>query len=128
MHTSITIAGLELHGFHGYFEEEQQLGQKFLFDVITTLAPVATHSADDFETSVRYDQLIEAIAYISNKSKFRTLEALSEAIARELLMRFNRIHNISVTVSKATPPIPQSVDHVLVKVQLDRFETLDAAK
>jgi 7,8-dihydroneopterin aldolase/epimerase/oxygenase len=120
LHTSLQITGLELHGFHGYFDEEQRLGQKFLFDVLATLAPAETHLADTFASSVRYDQLIEEVERISNRAKFRTLEALGETVARGLINRFDLITSITVTVSKASPPISQTIDRVSVKVQLDR--------
>jgi 7,8-dihydroneopterin aldolase/epimerase/oxygenase len=120
VHTSIVITDLELHGFHGYFDEEQRLGQKFLFNVLADLAPAETHMADSFEASVRYDQLINEVERISHQTKFRTLEALAETIARGLLERFQRITSIAVTVSKASPPISQSLQRVSVKIQLDR--------
>jgi 7,8-dihydroneopterin aldolase/epimerase/oxygenase len=118
--TSILITDLEIHGFHGYFDEEQRLGQKFLFNVLANLAPAQTHLADSFEASVRYDQLIDEVECISNQAKFRTLEALAETIARGLLKRFDRITSIAVTVSKASPPISQSLERVSVKIELDR--------
>jgi 7,8-dihydroneopterin aldolase/epimerase/oxygenase len=127
LHTTILVANLELYGFHGYFDEEQRLGQKFLFDVSVVLVPTITHSADSFDSSVRYDKLIEEVALISNNFKFRTLEALGETIARRLIKSFNRIANVTVTVSKASPPISRSLDRVSVKIQLDRSETLDTA-
>jgi dihydroneopterin aldolase len=128
LQTSILISGLELYGFHGYFDEEQRLGQKFLFDVSAVLMPATTHSQDSFASSVRYDKLIEEIELISNTSKFRTLEALGETLARRLIKSFDRIANITVTVSKASPPIPRSLDRVSVKIQIDRSEALDTAE
>lgn len=128
MQTRILISGLELYGFHGYFDEEQRLGQKFLFDVSAVLVPAMTHSPDSFASSVRYDKLIEEIELISNASKFRTLEALGETLARGLIKSFNRIVHITVTVSKASPPIPRSLDRVSVEIQLDRSEIFDPAE
>jgi dihydroneopterin aldolase len=76
--------------------------------------------ADGFEASVRYDQLIDEVERISNETKFRTLEALAETIARRLLERFDRIASIAVTVAKAAPPITQSVERISVEIRLDR--------
>ena len=33
MLTTIQIAGLQTFGYHGLFEEERRLGQKFTFDI-----------------------------------------------------------------------------------------------
>jgi 7,8-dihydroneopterin aldolase/epimerase/oxygenase len=120
VNTFLLIKDLELYGFHGYFDEEQRLGQKFLFNVHAKLAPAETHLADRFEASVRYDQLIEEVERISNQTKFRTLEALGETIARGLIKRFDRITSIAVIVSKASPPISQPLERVSVEIQLDR--------
>jgi 7,8-dihydroneopterin aldolase/epimerase/oxygenase len=79
-----------------------------------------SHLGDTFEASVRYDQLIEEVERISNQAKFRTLEALGEAIARGLIKRFALITSIGVTVSKASAPVSQSLERVSVKIQLDR--------
>jgi dihydroneopterin aldolase len=69
-----------------------------------------THLSDRFEASVRYDQLIEEVERISNRTKFRTLEALGETIARGLIKRFDRITSNVVVVSKASPPISQPIE------------------
>ena len=37
MLTTIQIAGLQTFGYHGLFEEELRLGQKFNFDIDATL-------------------------------------------------------------------------------------------
>ena len=120
MHTSISIENLELYGFHGYFDEEQHLGQQFVFNVLANLAPAESHLDDSLSASARYDQLIQEVERISNQTKFRTLEALGETIARGLLHRFERIANIAVTVAKVSPPIPQSLERVAVKIEIHR--------
>ena len=120
MRTSILIENLELYGFHGYFDEEQHLGQRFVFNVLANLALAETHLDNGFGASARYDQLIEEVERISNQTKFRTLETLGETIALGLLHRFDRIANIAVTVAKVSPPISQSLERVAVTIQLDR--------
>jgi hypothetical protein len=43
VNTSLLNKDLELYGFHGYFDEEQRLGRKFLFNVNAKLAPAENH-------------------------------------------------------------------------------------
>jgi 7,8-dihydroneopterin aldolase/epimerase/oxygenase len=120
LRTALTVTGLQTYGYHGLFDEERQLGQKFLFDVRAELASTQTHLHDSLEASVRYDALLEEIIRISDSKKFRTLEALGEAIARRLLERFEKILNVTVVVSKMSPPIPHSIDKVSVEIHVDR--------
>ena len=46
MLTTIQITGLQTFGYHGLFEEERSLGQKFTFDIDATLNPALTHRDD----------------------------------------------------------------------------------
>jgi dihydroneopterin aldolase len=52
MLTTIQIAGLQTFGYHGLFEEERSLGQKFSFDIDATLNPAPTHRDDRLDASI----------------------------------------------------------------------------
>src|ERR1700761_2190563 len=109
MLTSIHITGLKTFGYHGLFEEERTLGQKFTFDIQATLADVQTHGRDDLNASVRYDAVVDEAVQIAASAKFRTLEALGETIALGLLRRFALMESVTVAVAKTSPPSASSV-------------------
>ena len=67
------------------------MGQRFLFNVSAVLIKTMTHAADSFDSPVRYDKLIEEIALISNEFKLRTMEALTETLARRLIGKLSRM-------------------------------------
>src|SRR5881628_2130488 len=87
MMTTIQIAGLQTFGYHGLFEEERRLGQKFTFDIDATLNPALTHRDDQLHASIRYDAVVDAIVSIAGEMKYQTLEALGEPVALGLLRR-----------------------------------------
>lgn len=122
--TSITITGLRTYGYHGLFEEERSLGQRFTFDVSAMLRDVRTHRSDDLNCSVRYDAVVEATVEIASSARFQTLETLGEAIAESLLQRFAMIDSVTVAVAKSSPPIAHSVDRVGVQVGLRRADLI----
>ncbi len=122
MLTSINITGLETYGYHGLFEEERRLGQKFTFDISATLREVRTHRGDDLECSVRYDAVVDEAVQISASTKFQTLEALSETIAMGLLRRFSLMESVTVAVAKSSPPIAHAIEQVGVQVGLRRAD------
>ena len=82
MRTLVSIHGLQVYGYHGLFDEERRLGQKFLFNVRCELADVPTHLDDQLEHSVGYDVLANEVSAISAAQKFKTVEALAETVAR----------------------------------------------
>ncbi|MGA7807526.1 dihydroneopterin aldolase [Bradyrhizobium sp.] len=122
MLTSIAIAGLQTYGYHGLFEEERTLGQKFNFDISATLREVRTHLGDNLDCSVRYDAVIDEALQIAGSGRFQTLEALAEMIATGLLRRFAAIDGVTVAVAKFSPPIVHSIEQVRVEVRLQRAD------
>ncbi|MBK3664095.1 dihydroneopterin aldolase [Bradyrhizobium diazoefficiens] len=122
MQTSIKITGLQTYGYHGLFEEERTLGQKFSFDISATLREVRTHLSDDLDSSVRYDAVVDEAVQIAASAKFQTLEALGETIAANLLRRFTVMDSVTVAVAKSSPSIAHSIKQVGVQVRLRRGE------
>ena len=125
MLTSISIKGLQTFGYHGLFEEERTLGQKFLFDIHGQLAPTHSHQDDALQASIRYDAVVEEVVSISEARAFMTLEALGEAIARGLLTRFAPLQCVTVGVTKHSPPLKQTIQSAGIEVEL-RKDDLDA--
>ena len=122
MLTSINIFGLETYGYHGLFEEERTLGQKFTFDISATLREVRTHRSDNLDSCVRYDAVVDEAVQIAASGKFQTLEALGETIAIGLLRRFVIMESVTVAVAKSSPPIAHSINQVGVQVGLRRAD------
>ncbi|CCE11608.1 putative Dihydroneopterin aldolase (DHNA) [Bradyrhizobium sp. STM 3843] len=122
MLTSIKITGLQTYGYHGLFEEERTLGQKFSFDITIALREVRTHLSDDLDSSVRYDAVVDEAVRIAASDKFQTLEALGETIALGLLRRFIIMDSVTVAVAKSSPPIAHSIEQVGVQVSLRRAD------
>jgi dihydroneopterin aldolase len=123
--TTIQIAGLQTFGYHGLFEEERRLGQKFTFDIDATLNAASTHRDDQLDASIRYDAVVDAAVSLAGALTYQTLEALGEAIAIGLLRRFALIDTISVGVSKLSPPIPHTLGKVGIVVRLARSDLAD---
>ena len=125
MLTTIQIAGLQTFGYHGLFEEQPRLGQKFTSNSDATLNPAPTHRDDGLDASIRYDAVADAAVSLAGAMKYRTLEALGEAIAIGLLRRFALIDTICVGVSKFSPAIPHTLSNVEIAVRLARCDLAD---
>ena len=93
----LELRGLHVFGYHGVDEEEQRLGQLFLFDLEME---VGERGADDrLENAIDYTQVAMAVRELSNTRRFDLIEALATAVADELLRRF-RAERVVVRVEK----------------------------
>jgi dihydroneopterin aldolase len=66
--------------------------------------------------------LVNETVRIADAKPFKTLEALAEAVASGLLQGFEPVQQVTVAVSKLSPPIPQPVRAIAVEVRLTRAE------
>jgi dihydroneopterin aldolase len=81
----VELRGLHVFGYHGVEEEEQRLGQLFLFDIELEVGDRG--SSDRIEEAVDYREVALAVREVS-KQRFNLLEALAPAVADELYARF----------------------------------------
>jgi dihydroneopterin aldolase len=82
----VELHGLHVFGYHGAYEEEQRLGQLFLFDVELE---VGERGADDrLEGAIDYSQVAAAIRELSSARRFDLIEALATATAELVYERF----------------------------------------
>jgi dihydroneopterin aldolase len=81
----VELRGVELHGFHGAYAEEQRDGQRFLYDV--ELEVGERGADDDLAHAVDYTEVAAAIREV-NEQRFDLLEALATTLADTLLERF----------------------------------------
>ena len=106
---TVELRGLELQGHHGVEPEEQERGQRFLFDVALDVSDAAL--SDRIEDAVDYRRVARTVREISDGRRFALLEALAAAVADELLARFGA-ERVRVRVRKPDvaldPPVEWS--------------------
>jgi dihydroneopterin aldolase len=115
MTVTVELAGLELHGRHGLFEDERAQGQRFLFDVWLDVSDTAARS-DRIEDAVDYREVAAAIRRVSDGRAYRLMEALASAVADDLLARFP-VTRVRVRVRKPDIRLDAPVDWPAVSVE-----------
>jgi 7,8-dihydroneopterin aldolase/epimerase/oxygenase len=116
--TTIELAGLELHGYHGVNEDERRDGQPFVFDVWLEV-PDGTGASDRIEDTVDYREVAALVREVSDGRKFQLLEALAATLAETLLARFPA-DAARVRVSKPKVKLDPPVEHSAVTVERRR--------
>ena len=116
----IRIDRLELFAHHGWHEEEQTLGQRFLVSLKLELDFTESAEKDSLEETVNYGEAARFAAAEFGRERCRLLETAASRLAEAFLARWKRIQRISVTVEKPSAPIPLSFQSVGVEVTLSR--------
>jgi dihydroneopterin aldolase len=81
----VELRGLELHGFHGAYPEEEREGQLFVYDIELE---VGERGADDeLAHAVDYTEVAATVREV-NARRFHLLEGLASTLADALLERF----------------------------------------
>ena len=116
--TTVEVIGLELHGFHGVGEDERRDGQRFLFDVWLEV-PDTAGTSDRIADAVDYREVVACLREVSDGRKFRLLEALSAAVADEVLARFP-VERVRVRVRKPDVQLGVPVEHTAATAERAR--------
>jgi 7,8-dihydroneopterin aldolase/epimerase/oxygenase len=112
----IELQGIELHGFHGVLEREQDEGQRFLVDLELELDDTSAATTDRIEDAVDYRDVVAAVVEVSHGHAYHLLEAFASAIADTLVSRFP-LARVRVRVRKPDVVLARPVDHAAVIVE-----------
>ncbi|BFH65874.1 dihydroneopterin aldolase [Paenibacillus azoreducens] len=111
---------MEYYGYHGVFEEERKLGQRFYIDLELELDLRAAGQKDDLSQTVNYAEVHENVKKVVETESFRLIEALAERIASLLLDTYTSIDALTVKVTKPHPPFDIHFQGVTVELHRTR--------
>ncbi|WP_088105910.1 dihydroneopterin aldolase [Halalkalibacter urbisdiaboli] len=112
----IYLNELAFFGYHGVFEEETKLGQRFYVDLVLELDLKEAGKSDDLEKTINYGNVYEEVKAIVEGKPYKLVEAVAEKIASTLLSHFDLLERCTVKVTKPDPPIPGHYRSVAVEI------------
>ena len=122
MRTVLFIDNLEVFANHGLFEEENKLGQKFIFDIECELNYKKAMFSDEMTDSTSYADIVEVVVKTSTTNTFNLLERLAGEILKNIFTEFSQIENINLKINKPGAPIKYHFEKCGVEVKLSREE------
>lgn len=125
MQTKLFLKGLEVYAYHGLFQEENVLGQKFVFDVECRVDYKKAMLSDDMKDSISYANIAEEIVKVSKEKNYNLLEKLAGEVIKTLFSSFQEIDEISLKIDKPMAPIPYSFKGCGVNIKINRKEFLE---
>ena len=122
MKTMLFIDNLEVFANHGLFEEENKLGQKFIFDIECELNYKKAMFSDEMTDSISYADIAEVVVKTATTNTFNLLERLSGEILKNIFTEFSQIENIKLKINKPGAPIKYHFEKCGVEVKVSREE------
>lgn len=113
----IIIENLEIFGCHGVFEEEAFLGQKFVVTARLYLDTRQAGKTDDLTKSLDYGEVCQKIKKLVETQRYMLIERLAEEIAEMLLLSYEQLQKVQITVKKPWAPVKVSLDTVAVEIE-----------
>ena len=113
----IVIKDLEIFAHHGVLPEEKLKGQPFLVTAELFLPLREAGMGDDLSKTVNYAEAAQCICEVMTQEKYDLIEAAAENIAGALLIKYDAVKRVRVTVSKPEAPIPLTFDTVMVTIE-----------
>ena len=122
MKTVLFIDNLEVFANHGLFEEENKLGQKFIFDIECELNYKKAMFSDEMTDSISYADIAEVVVKTATTNTFNLLERLAGEILKNIFTEFSQIENINLKINKTGAPIKYHFEKCGVEVKTSREE------
>lgn len=115
----ITLTGLRVMGYHGVLPHERVEGQLFIVDVRLHLALAPAAAGDELAATVDYGELANRVVRAVEADPVDLIETVAERVA-QLVLSYERVESVEVTVHKPNAPIPVPFADVAVTVRRDR--------
>lgn len=119
MPTSIHIDGLEFYGHHGVSDAEQEIGHRYILDLVLETEERASLT-DELSDTVDYGGVMDIAVTVGVDSQFKTVERLATVICDEIMKQNKGVEAVEIYLRKMAPPAPFIVSEVGVHMRRER--------
>jgi dihydroneopterin aldolase len=116
----IAVRNLALFAYHGVFEGEAEIGQRFYLDVVVEADLAPASRSDAVDKTVDYAALVEVVSEAFAEKRQKLLETLAERVAARIFERFSIVSAAEVTIRKPSAPIEAVFDCVEIQIRRQR--------
>ena len=110
---TIRLDGIYVRAFHGCYDLEQQVGNRFRVDIVIRTPLGDLPATDDVTQAVNYLTVFEIVERNMQRTQ-RTIEAAASNVIAAIKEAFPQIVEVECTVAKIAPPLGGKIDKVSV--------------
>lgn len=116
----IIIKDLKLYAYHGVNPEEKIEGQNFVLDIECKIDLSKPCVTDDVNDTVSYAHIIKLVRKVFTAEKYDLLEKAAQEVADAILVKFDIIKKVKVTLKKPEAPVKADFGYVAVEIKRER--------
>jgi len=118
----ITIESMEFYAFHGHYQEEQIVGNRFLVDLEMECDLTTPANSDNLNDAVNYQQAYQIIKNEMRRTKSKLLENIGKRILDALFQELKGIEKATIRIRKLYPPMGGPIKSVGVTMSREMGE------
>jgi len=116
----IRIKNMQFFAYHGILPSEAVTGQLFEVDLEVKGDWSVAGNSNNIDDAINYENLYEVVKEIVKGKRFNLLEALSEEVCSQILMRYSLTKKVKLSIRKPNVPINGILDYVEVEIERGR--------
>jgi len=110
---TVALKDVKCFALHGYYPEEQLIGNHFMVDLETRFNPQGFD--DELSQTVNYEDLNTII-----RDEMKNTQKLLETVLNNIILKVNKLYpfvdEVDVSIKKLNPPMPGQIGHSFVKL------------
>jgi len=110
---TVALKDVKCFALHGFYPEEQILGNHFVIDIETEFTPLGFD--DELYQTVNYEDL-NSIILEEMKNTQKLLETVLNNIISKVIKQYPFVETVNVSMKKLNPPMPGQIGHSFVKL------------
>jgi dihydroneopterin aldolase len=110
---TVALKDVKCFALHGYYPEEQLIGNHFVVDLETEFTPQGFD--DELAQTVNYEDL-NSIILEEMKHTQKLLETVLRNIISKVIELYPFVDLVQVSMKKLNPPMPGQIGHSFVKL------------
>jgi dihydroneopterin aldolase len=112
----IKIEEMEFYAFHGHYQEEQIVGNRFLVDLELKTDLRKPAQSDQLRDAVNYQQAYQIVKNEMRRTKSNLLENIGKRILDALFAEMHGIQKATIRIRKLNPPMGGPIRSVGIRM------------
>lgn len=112
----IVIEEMEFYAFHGHYQEEQIVGNRFLVDLEMDTDLTGPAASDSLSDAVNYQKAYQIIKKEMKRTKSNLLENIGKRMLDALEGEMDGVKKMTIRIRKLNPPMGGPIKSVGIKM------------